>query len=138
MYLGSIFLSCPQCQRKIRQFTKDFDRVDVRVCPACGTSVKAIARKFNRYKVKNAVCLLQVQDTPKTFSACVVDICEGGMQLELNINVDELGVCPPASSLKILGHSIKGIPFPLTQDTLNIVWQNKQAVGCSFVDPSQI
>jgi len=38
--MGSIFLTCPECQRKIRQFTKDLDRVEVRVCPDCGTSVR--------------------------------------------------------------------------------------------------
>ena len=138
MSMSSIFLTCPQCQRKIRQFTKDLGQVDARVCPGCGTSVKANTRKFKRHKVKNGVCLLQVLDTPKTFSAWVVDICEGGMQLELNTNVEELGVCPKTNSLKILSHSIKDIPFSITQDTLNVVWQNTKAVGCSFVASSPL
>jgi len=90
------------------------------------------SRKFKRHKVKNGICLLQVLDTPRTFSAWVVDVCEGGMQLKLNANVEELDVCPKTSSLKILGHSIKDAPFPITQDVLNVVWLNKQAVGCSF------
>jgi len=37
--MDSIFLSCPHCQRRIRQFTKDLDRIVARVCPECGERV---------------------------------------------------------------------------------------------------
>jgi len=40
MYMGSFFLICHQCQRKVRQLTKDLDRVKSRVCPDCGASIK--------------------------------------------------------------------------------------------------
>ncbi len=95
-------------------------------------------RKFKRHKVKDGMCLLQVLDTPETFSASVVDVCEGGMQLELNVNIEKLDVCPKTNGLKILGYSIKDIPFPITQDILKVVWQKNQAVGCSFVATSQL
>lgn len=89
-------------------------------------------RKHKRYKVKNGVCLLQVLGSPKTFSAWVVDISEGGMQLELNVAPQDLDISPKSSKLKILGYSIDEVPFPLTKDILNMVWQKNQAFGCAF------
>ena len=35
-----MFLYCPTCQQKVRQFTKDLDKVTKRVCPKCGQAIQ--------------------------------------------------------------------------------------------------
>lgn len=92
-------------------------------------------RQFARHKVENGTCLLQVMNTPKTFSALVNDISEGGMQLELSISPQDLNICSEKNLLKVLGHSIEESPLPLSSEVLKLVWQNQQVVGCSFVTP---
>lgn len=92
-------------------------------------------RKFKRHTVKDGICLLQTLDTARTFSALVVDVSEGGMQLELNIDPDELKLCPERNQLKILGYTAKYIPVPITKEVIKMVWQNKQFLGCCFADP---
>jgi hypothetical protein len=92
------------------------------------------ARKFKRHKVKKGMCLLQVLDTPKTFSAWVIDVSEGGMRLEVSIDPKELAIEPEENSLKILGHFIEDIPFSLTKEIVRLVWQNDREIGCSFVN----
>ena len=49
-------------------------------------------RKFERYKIENSTCMIQVLDTPKKFSAEILDISEGGMRLELNAHPKELNI----------------------------------------------
>ena len=90
-------------------------------------------RKFERYKIKNGACMLQMLGTKKTFSAWIVDISEGGLRLELNIHPKELDICSEMSLLKVLGYSVDAIPFPLTKEVVKPVWQNDQVMGCSFV-----
>ena len=90
-------------------------------------------RKFERHKIKNGACMLQVLGTKKTFSAWIVDISEGGVRLELNIHPKELDLCSEKSLLKVLGYSVDAIPFPLTKEVVKPVWQNDQVMGCSFV-----
>ena len=90
-------------------------------------------RKYERYRVKNCVCLLQVVNTAKTFSAWLVDISEGGVQLETNTKPEDLDLCAKTNQLKILGYSTENLPVPLTKETLKIVWQNNQVFGCNFI-----
>ena len=90
-------------------------------------------RKYERHKVKNCVCLLQVVNTAKTFSAWLVDLSEGGVQLEINANPVDLDICPETNLLRILGYSAESLPVPLDKDTLKPVWQNHQVFGCTFV-----
>ena len=90
-------------------------------------------RKFERYKIKNGACMLQMLGTKKTFSAWIIDISEGGVRLELNIHPKELDLCSEKSLLKVLGYSVDAIPFPLTKEVVKPVWQNDQIMGCSFV-----
>ncbi len=90
-------------------------------------------RKFERYKIKNCACLLQVLGTKKTFSAWIIDISEEGVRLDLNVHLDKVDISSKTSSLKILGYSIDAIPFPLTKEIVKPVWQNDQEMGCSFV-----
>lgn len=92
-------------------------------------------RKFKRHTVNDGICLLQTLDTARTFSALVVDVSEGGIQLELNVDPDELKLCPEKKQLKILGYTAKDIPVPITKEIIKIVWQNKQFLGCCFADP---
>ena len=90
-------------------------------------------RKFERFKIKDGACMLQVLGTKKTFSAWIVDISEGGVRLELNIHPKELDLCSEKSLLKVLGYSVEAIPFPLTKEVVKPVWQKDQVMGCSFV-----
>lgn len=92
-------------------------------------------RKFKRHTVKDSLCLLQALDSARTFSAWVVDVSEGGMRLELNIDPNELKICPGKTQIKILGYSAEDIPIPITKDVIKMVWQNKQFLGCCFADP---
>ena len=92
-------------------------------------------RKFKRHTVNDCICLLQSLDTTKTFSAWVVDVSEGGMQLELNVAPDELKLSPEKTQLKILGYTAEDIPVPITKEFIKMVWQNKQFLGCCFADP---
>lgn len=90
-------------------------------------------RRFERYKIKDGSCMLQMLSTKKTFSALIIDISEGGLLLELNIHPKELDLCSEKSLLKILDYSVDALPFPLTKEVVKPVWQNDQVVGCSFV-----
>ena len=90
-------------------------------------------RKHKRHQVKNCVCLLQVVGTKRTFSAWMVDISEGGVQLELNANPEDLEICTKSSQLRILGYSTTELPVSLKKDTLNMAWQNNRLLGCYFV-----
>lgn len=92
-------------------------------------------RKFERYKINNGSCMLQVLNTRKTFSAGIIDISEGGMRLELSVHPDELNVCSEKSLLKVLGHNLEESPVPMTKDVVKMVWQNNRIIGCSFADP---
>ena len=92
-------------------------------------------RKFKRHSVKNGICLLQTLDTARTFSAWVVDVSEGGIQLQLNADPDELKIGPGKTQLKILGCSAPDIPIPITKDIIKLVWQNNQFLGCRFAEP---
>lgn len=89
-------------------------------------------RKFRRYKIKDGACILQVIDTKKTFTAGIIDISEGGIRLERNVQPKELDICSEKSLLKILGYSLEVIPFPLTKEVVKMVWLNNRAIGCSF------
>ena len=89
-------------------------------------------RRFERHLIKNGLCMLQVLDTPKKFSAGILDISEGGMRLALNVHPKELNICSEKSHLKILGYSIGDIPFPLTKEVVKMVWHDNQVIGCSF------
>ena len=93
-------------------------------------------RKHKRFEVTNGLCLLQVLDTERTFSAWVVDISEGGIKLEMNINPKDQNICSEKRHLKILGHSVKETPFPFDKEVAKIVWQNELVVGCSFAPSS--
>jgi hypothetical protein len=90
-------------------------------------------RKHKRHNVTNCVCLLQVIDTARTFSAWMVDVSEGGVQIELNVNPEDLALCTETNQLKILGYSVESLPVPLTKDTLKMAWQNSRTLGCYFV-----
>ena len=92
-------------------------------------------RKFKRHTVKDSICLLQTLDTARTFSAWVVDVSEGGMQLQLNVNPNELKIGPEKTQLKILGCSAEDFPIPITRDVIKMVWQNDQFLGCCFAEP---
>jgi Zn finger protein HypA/HybF involved in hydrogenase expression len=37
--MHSIVLSCPDCQKEIRHFTKDLHEVRGRICPKCGQTI---------------------------------------------------------------------------------------------------
>jgi len=76
--------------------------------------------------------MLQVLDTPKKFSAEVLDISEGGMRLKLSALPEELNICKEKSLLKILGYSFELAPCPLTKEVVKMVWQNNRVIGCSF------
>jgi len=93
----------------------------------------ANTRKHERYKVNDCVCLLQVVNTARTFSAWMVDISRGGIQLELNANLEDLEICTKVNQLKILGCSAEKLPVPLEKDTLKLAWQNNRLLGCAFV-----
>lgn len=102
-----------------------------------GTHKKLITeniRNFERYKIKNGNCMLQMLDTEKMFTAEIVDISVGGMQLELNVHPEELNVCSKKGLLKILSYSLEALPFPLTKEVIKMVWQNNRVIGCSFAD----
>lgn len=90
-------------------------------------------RIHERHKVNNCVCLLQVVSTERTFSAWMVDISEGGVQLEINANPEDLNICTKTNQLKILGISTEKLPVPLTNETLKVAWQNNQVFGCEFI-----
>jgi hypothetical protein len=92
-------------------------------------------RKFKRHEVKNGICLLQTVDTNKTFSAWIVDVSEGGVRLDLNINPEEIGISLKKSLVRILGCSEDTVPFSLTEKIIKPVWQNNQMIGCSFASP---
>ena len=92
-------------------------------------------RKFKRHTVKNSICLLQALDTERTFSAWVVDVSEGGMQLQVNVDPNELKIGPEKNQFKILGYSAEDIPIPITKEVIKMVWQNKQFLGCCFAEP---
>jgi len=89
-------------------------------------------RKFERYKIKNGTCMIQVLDTPKKFSAVILDISEGGMRLELNVHPEDLNICSEKDLLKILGYPFESLPFSLTKEVVKPVWQNNRVLGCSF------
>jgi hypothetical protein len=89
-------------------------------------------RKFERYKIKNGTCLLQVLDTENMFNGEIVDVSEGGMRLELDTHPEGLNICSKKSFLKILGYSSEDIPFPLNKEIVKMVWQNNRVIGCSF------
>lgn len=91
------------------------------------------SREHKRHKVSNCVCLLQVVNTARTFSAWMVDISEGGVQLEINANPEDLNICTKTNQLKILGISTEKLPVPLTNETLKVAWQNNQVFGCEFI-----
>ena len=91
------------------------------------------SRKHERYKLKNCICLLQIVDTARTFSAWMVDVSEGGVKLELNVNLDDLELCTETNHLKILGYSTGQLPVPIQQDTLKMAWQADRLLGCAFV-----
>lgn len=93
------------------------------------------ARKFERYKIIDGACMLQILDTPKMFSAGIIDISEGGMRLELNVHPKELKNCLEKSLLKVLNYSLENLPFPFTKEIIKIVWQNNRVIGCSFAGP---
>ena len=127
----------PRCRRKQyeTEFCKDAPENLAPNGYLVGTHKKLkteSTRKFKRYKIKNGACLLQVLGTKKTFSAWIVDISEGGLRLELNVHPKELDICSENSRLKVLGYSVDAIPFPLTKEVVKPVWQNDQAMGCSF------
>ena len=90
-------------------------------------------RKHKRYQVKDCVCLLQVVDSKRTFSAWMIDISEGGLRLELNIDPEDLELCTKSNHLKILGCSKEKRPVSPNKDTLKMAWQNKRLLGCYFV-----
>jgi len=89
-------------------------------------------RKFKRHEIKSGTCMLQVLDTPKKFSAEVLDISEGGLRLKLSVLPEELNICKEKSLLKILGYSFEYTPCPLTKEVVKMVWHNNQVIGCSF------
>ena len=89
-------------------------------------------RKFERHRIKDGTCMLQVLDTKKAFIAGILDISEGGMRLELNVLPKELNLCEEKSLLKILGYSLEDSPFPLTKELVKMVWHNSRVIGCSF------
>jgi len=89
-------------------------------------------RKFERHRIKDGTCMLQVLDTNKAFTAGILDISEGGMRLELNVLPKELNFCKEKSLLKILGYSLEDSPFPLTKELVKMVWHNNRVIGCSF------
>lgn len=91
------------------------------------------SREHKRHKVSNCVCLLQVVNTARTFSAWMVDISKGGVQFELNARPEDLEINTKTTQLKILGCSSKDLPVPLTKDTVIPAWQNDRVFGCSFI-----
>jgi hypothetical protein len=91
------------------------------------------SRKHKRHMVKDCVCLLQIVDTKRTFSAWMVDISEGGVQLELNANPEDLEISTKSNQLRILGYSTTELPVSPTKDTLKMAWQNNRLLGCYFV-----
>ena len=76
--------------------------------------------------------MMLVLDTPEMFSAKILDISEGGMQLELNVPPKELNIYKEKSLLKILGYSLEDPPFPIPKELVKMVWHNNQVIGCSF------
>jgi DNA-binding NtrC family response regulator len=90
-------------------------------------------RKHERFKVNNCVCLLQIASTARTFSAKMVDVSEGGVQLEINASPDDLNFRTKTNLLKILGCSTQNLPVPLSGEPLRIIWQNNQKLGCAFI-----
>lgn len=94
-------------------------------------------RKFERYKVTDGTCLLQVLGTQKTFRAWINDISKGGMQFESSINLEDLDFGMD-NCLKVIGHSVESLPFPLVSEIVKPVWQGQQVVGCCFVAQSSI
>ena len=76
--------------------------------------------------------MMLVLDTPKMFSAKILDISEGGMRLELDVHPKELNICTEKGLLKILGYSLENPPFPLPKELVKMVWHNNQVIGCSF------
>lgn len=90
-------------------------------------------RKHKRHKVIDCVCLFQVVETERTFSGWIVDISDGGVQLEITTNIEELDLCTKTSQIKILGYSAENIPVSLSKENLKMVWQNQQVLGCEFI-----
>jgi len=132
----------PKCRRII--YEEEFGRVPPEdLVPngyIAGTNKKQKlknTRLFKRFKVTNAACLLQVLGTPKTFSAWINDISKGGVQFESEIKLEDLGV-GQEDYLRVIGHSVESLPFPLISDIVKPVWQGQQVVGCSFVNHSNI
>jgi hypothetical protein len=63
----------------------------------------------------------------------MVDVSEGGVRIELNVNPEDLNLCTETNQLKILGYSVESLPVPLTKDTIKMAWQDDQLLGCYFV-----
>lgn len=94
-------------------------------------------RKHKRYEVKNGLCLLQVPDTKKTFSAWVIDESLGGLKIAMKMAPKELDIISEPGVLKILEYTVDGAPRLLTKELIKMVWQNNQVIGCSFT-PSPV
>ena len=92
-------------------------------------------RKHKRYKVKDSICLIQEIKSPKTFSAGIVDVSDGGVCLRFDTDLKEVDVDFESNRFQVISHSQGDSPLIIAKEIVKMVWRKGNIVGCSFADP---
>lgn len=91
-------------------------------------------RKNKRYKVKDSVCLVKELKSPRTFSAGIVDISDGGVCLRFDADPKEIEIDFDSNRFQILSHAKGDSPFYIAKEIVKMVWRRGNLVGCSFAE----